>query len=536
MTGRMPSHAIYTSQLLDFSKKNTEEVRAIVTYLDDMLSKKTNVGLVTTFEEKIWNNKDKWITDSEQNNSEQFDPVSVVVEFLEKEFKPMIELSLEKFLMMQFSKGDIASAINRMCNQLKVNADVLFPSIPALSMRSLPSNNWIIVPANGGTLTANVTAYANSILNTKVALSTDRNNIYWYNLIEGIPLFALPEIHSYEKAYKKALASNLYPGMHLYESEEENWKDFPLLDNQALWATGYSDLQERQYVQRVQNDTDSFLESGLIQKYKDTSADQNFYKAYVLDDVTLEQGENDILNWCKNYIDSPVYDSKGLIDIGAEFIREMEQFCDNNGYRMQEVYVQNNSIQFSITDKTSLYKAMRLQRFLYKRLCKTFEIYKECRDMIDQHNQTLLKAQKLNADIDRFAKLIKAGIIQIQDEEELAYYEESTGKQSVFVNYFSLNPIEKTYAVFYVFEKFCEIDGKIVAELEKGHNEYIEQAKQDKEMINAYNSRGAQLKAKANAAINQLNKYTEQQNFAMIGKTEMPNMLDDFYKRLNLYC
>lgn len=55
-------------------------------------------------------------------------------------------------------------------------------------------------------------------------------------------------------------------------------------------------------------------------------------------------------------------------------------------------------------------------------------------------------------------------------------------------------------------------------------------------MINAYNSRGAQLKAKANAAINQLNKYTEQQNFAMIGKPEMPNMLNNFYSRLNLYC
>lgn len=54
-------------------------------------------------------------------------------------------------------------------------------------------------------------------------------------------------------------------------------------------------------------------------------------------------------------------------------------------------------------------------------------------------------------------------------------------------------------------------------------------------MINAYKSRGAQLKAKVNEAINQLNKYTTQKDFAMIGKPGMPNMLDDFYKRLDLY-
>ena len=234
-------------------------------------------------------------------------------------------------------------------------------------------------------------------------------------------------------------------------------------------------------------------------------------------------------------MENPVY-KDGLMDAGTGFVNELYNFCRTNRDSMRKIPIQNGSMMMNITNADNLYKAMRMQRFLYKRLCKTFEIYKECRDIIDQHNQTLLKAQKLNADTDLFAKLIKAGIIQIQEEEELAYYEDSTGKQRIFVNYFSLNPVEKTYAVYHVFEKFCEIDEQIVAELEKDHDEYIKQANQDKEMINAYKSRGAQLKAKVNEAINQLNKYTTQKDFAMIGKPGMPNMLDDFYKRLDLYC
>ena len=344
-------------------------------------------------------------------------------------------------------------------------------------------------------------------------------------------MFALPDIHSYEDQYKTNLQNNDF-GVHLQETEEDNWKDLPLLDNQTFWPQGYVDQDEVRYTQLVQRKTKEYCDAGLIQQ-----TNQDLYEAYVLnDDVLTETGKDEILTWCKDtYMENPVY-KDGLMDAGTGFVNELYNFCRTNRDSMRKIPIQNGSMMMNITNTDNLYKAMRMQRFLYKRLCQTFEIYRECRDMIDQHNQTLLKAQKLNADTARFAKLIKAGIIQIQDKEELAYYEDSTGKQSVFVNYFSLNPVEKTYAVYHVFEKFCEIDGEITAELEKDHDEYINQANQDKEMINAYKSRGEELSKKANEAINQLNKYTTQKDFAMIGKPEMPNMLNNFYNRLKLYC
>ena len=55
-------------------------------------------------------------------------------------------------------------------------------------------------------------------------------------------------------------------------------------------------------------------------------------------------------------------------------------------------------------------------------------------------------------------------------------------------------------------------------------------------MIDAYKSRGEELSKKAGEAINQLNKYTTPKDFEMIGKPEMPNMLNNFYNRLKSYC
>ena len=547
MSGNMPSHAEYAKQLLDFSQDESE-VKSVIAYLDKLLNQKTDAGLVTAFESKIWGNKKRW-----DSSSEDYDPIQTFVDFLEEQFSPIVQLSLDQFLMMHFKAEGVSEAINKMCDQIKQNASVLFPSIPQMPMSNLPSNNWIIVPANAGTLTHDVDAYVRGVSNAKAAHSSDRNRIYWYNLTAGIPMFALPDIHSYENEYKTNLKNNDF-GVHLQETVVDNWRDLPLLDNRAFWPQGYVDQDEVRYMQLVQRNTDVLVKAGLIQQIESNNVEEQMgdtdlgdstmpqteqkpYKAYVLnDDVLTKKGKNEILTWCKNtYMQNPVY-KDGLMDAGAGFVNELYNFCNTNRDSMREIPIQNGSMMMNITNSDNLYKAMRMQRFLYKRLCKTFEIYKECRDMIDQHNQTLLKNQKLNADIVRFAKLIKAGIIQIQDEEELAYYEDSMGKQTVFVNYFSLNPVEKTYAVYHVFEKFCEIDEQIVAELEKIHDEYIEQAKQDKEMINAYNSRGVQLKARANAAINQLNKYTEQQKFAMIGKPEMLNMLNNFYSRLNLYC
>ena len=528
MGGQMPSHAEYASQLLDFSQKNNDpNVQAVVDYLDGMLAQKTNAGLVSIFETKLWDSKQRWI-----DSIEKFNPVQVFVDFLEQEFTPIVNLSLDQFMTMKYRTGNMSQAIQRMCDGLKSNANVLFPSIAQLSLNNLPSNNWLIVPAGGSAISQGVIAYAGTVANTKIANSTDRNRIYWYNLTAGIPLFALPEIHSYEVAYKKNLKKD--PGIHLFETVEDNWKDFPLLDNQSLWSNGYADPSEIAYGQCIQKDTDLFLKTGLIQSYEEPGTGQIAgYNAYILDDVMLEQGKDAILDWCRNtYIKASTQNEK--IDTQQGFVNALGAFCAEKNHEMREIGLQNNSMQFAIDNASSLYKAMRMQRFLYKKLCRTFELYQECKEEIDRHNEVFEKNREKQKNTDRFVSFLKAGIIQMEDK--LAYYEDSTGKQNVFIKYFSLNALKKEFCEYYTFERFCEVDGEVLKELDDVYQKFLKKAEQDDEVEEAFEAVGGKFKVKAENAVKQLNQYTTQEDFAAIGEADMPDTLINFYNCMKLYC
>lgn len=399
--------------------------------------------------------------------------------FLENEFAPLVRLSLEQFLTMKYDANTMAEAIKKMCDQLKRDADIIFPSGPCLSISDLPSNNWIIVPADAGQVKTAVENYIASVPDANVATSQDRNSIYWYNLIAGIPLFALKDIYSYEKEYKEK-QQNMNKGVHLWETENENWKEFPLLNNRKLWENeGYYDKEEVDYEESVQRDTDCFLKSGLIQEIKENTDNYGFYKAYVLDDVTLEHGSEKILEWCeKTYMQAPHLDENGLIDTKSGLVNAMNQFCKEKGHNMQEVYIQNDSMWFVIKDEAGLYKAMRMQIFLYKKLCKTFELYQKCKNMVDQKNQVLAEAKKLNIDTERFANFVKAGIIQMDEKEAL--YEASTGNQKSITKYITLESWQKKFVVYSVFKKFCEkTDDRILKELDKDYQTFLKKVEED---------------------------------------------------------
>mgnify|MGYP006981954595 FL=1 len=213
----------------------------------------------------------------------------------------------------------------------------------------------------------------------------------------------------------------------------------------------------------------------------------------------------------------------------------MNQFCKEKGHNMQEVYIQNDSMWFVIKDEAGLYKAMRMQIFLYKKLCKTFELYQKCKNMVDQKNQVLAEAKKLNIDTERFANFVKAGIIQMDEKEAL--YEASTGNQKSITKYITLESWQKKFVVYSVFKKFCEkTDDRILKELDKDYQTFLKKVEEDDDIAAVFEERGETLVAKADEAVNQLNKVATQNDFATIGKADMPDILIDFYKRLKLYC
>ena len=96
----------------------------------------------------------------------------------------------------------------------------------------------MVVPADNSAVSQGVISFSAHVPNVQQAQSTDRNRIYWYNLMAGIPAFALRDIHNYENAYK-ARVNLPEKGLHLYESDKMDWrKDLPLLNSPDLWPAG----------------------------------------------------------------------------------------------------------------------------------------------------------------------------------------------------------------------------------------------------------------------------------------------------------
>lgn len=529
MDGNMP-HAEYASVLLDFSKRNDPtdpSVDRVINMLDSMLAQKSGAGLVTVLESNILNTEEAWL-----HSTEKFNPVKVFVEFLENQFTEMQTYTLDSFLQLKYDATGLGQAITTLCQQLQTSAGVTFPSIPQLPLSSLLCNNYVVVPAGNSAVSQGIISFSAHVPNVQQAQSTDRNRIYWYNLVAGIPAFALSDIHNYERVYKERV--NLpEKGLHLFESDKMDWrKDLPLLDSSALWPATYYDSVEMEYVQAGQEQVQKFIKIGLIQTKQVAGTTQ--YVAYGFDESTMDHGTDKILNWCKDiYLENPVWTEEGLLDSSAGFVNTLFDRLTESVFNMQEFYIQNDAMMFVIDNKEKLYKAMRLQSFLYKRLQGTYEICKKCIDMIEAKNAELREEKEQKVNLELFANYMRRGIIRTDDQA--AFYVDSEGKQGVLLYYNMISPSMKLpFKTYYVFEKFSKLDAELKANLAQYYESLLVQENEDASLRAEFSKNRDLIKADVQQAQTILNQYTTRKNFADIGEGDLPDKYDEFYRKLDL--
>lgn len=204
-------------QLLDFSL-DIPETQNVITYLDEMLAEKVNEELACKFSSKMWKSR------------MHFDPVQTFVEFLEQEFEPILELSLQDFLTIQHGPAMAKNAIQQICQKMDRESARLLTLVPQLRLQNFPSETVIIAP-NDPLVVSEIQAYLSWKLDTRVIPIQGCQAIYWSE-VNTIPVFTLADIQRYEEEYQK-YRENSMPGIHLCETVEENWEDFPLLENDS---------------------------------------------------------------------------------------------------------------------------------------------------------------------------------------------------------------------------------------------------------------------------------------------------------------
>ena len=102
--------------------------------------------------------------------------------------------------------------------------------VPQLSLQNFPSETVILAP-NDPLVVSEIQAYMSWKLNTRVIPVHGCQAIYWSE-VNTIPVFVLADLQRYEEEYQE-YKQNSMPGIHLCETAEENWEDFPLLENES---------------------------------------------------------------------------------------------------------------------------------------------------------------------------------------------------------------------------------------------------------------------------------------------------------------
>ena len=262
-------------------------------------------------------------------------------------------------------------------------------------------------------------------------------SIYWYNLVIGVPLYALADINDYEKLYEE----NNIPGMHTRENKTENWKDMPALSNSILWPFADFNKRERSYMQTVKASVNKYINCGLIIKEESTE----IYRAVCLPENDTSCNKESIVDWCKTkYINDPEYTQEGMIDSNKEFIKKM--VSEN---MLKEYLVTLSNVYFRVTDE-NLYQLVRMNYFLYIKLMQMYEVYNSCLPVIEESNRQVVEHKKMA----KFYEYVRTGIISFEDD--MVIMTDQTGEQQELMYFSDYTAIEVTNFIYYTFQRFVE--------------------------------------------------------------------------------
>lgn len=423
--------AEYAGQLLDFSESDDTATKRIITYMDNMLAEKQPAGLVSAFENEILKTQKRWV-----QSTEDFDPMNVFVHFLENQYSDLPNLTIERFLELKYGTAGLDKGLSSVCNELKNKAEVIFPTSAVLDLNSLASHRYVVVPSTALKISAAMQSFATAN-GADVSRSVDMNSIYWYNLVIGVPLYALADINDYEKLYEE----NNIPGMHTRENITENWKDMPALSNSILWPFADFNKRERSYMQAVKANVNKYINCGLIIKEEFTE----IYRAVCLPENDTSCNKESIVDWCRTkYINDPEYTQEGMIDSGKEFIKKM---ASEN--MLKEYLVTLSNVYFRVTDE-NLYQLVRMNYFLYIKLMQMYEVYNSCLPVIEESNRQVVEHKKMA----KFYEYVRTGIISFEDD--MVIMTDQTGEQHELMYFSDYKAIEVTNFIYYTFQNFVE--------------------------------------------------------------------------------
>ena len=341
-----------------------------------------------------------------------------------------------------------------------------------------------------------------------VANGEDQNSIYWYNLIIGVPLFALLGIDDYEYSYEQCTKA----GLHIQETIENSWKDLPALSNQKIWDTPDFNSREREFAEQVEKDVKTYLDCGLI---ANTGLS---YVAYCLPENNVKHTPETVLDWCRTtYLTNPILTDAGEIDTRKDFV---SQLCTANEFHTYQVQIP--SVYMATINDGNVHELVRMDIFLYRKLQKTYAVYQDCIRLIAEVNDKQQKEKQQKRDLQRFYEYIRTGIIGSNEMSILLT--ESSGNEIEVLFLGNLGEVEKGQKWCYAFEAFSK---EFTEEQKQYWDSYCKELteKRDMEILKTYQKLSDDFINEVNACDKNLKKLETKKKFIDL---DMGELLDKF--------
>lgn len=502
MNSTLPT-AEYAAAIMDFSKaKEDDDVKKVLTYLDSLMAAKTPEGLVTALEGKLQTTEKLWL-----HSTEEFSPLKVFVQFIEAQYPNLSNMTLDYFLNLKYGAAGFNTGMLALCNQLQSKAAVTFPTNVILNLNTLASHRYVLVPSQATNIMSQVVAFTQG-QDINVANGEDQNSIYWYNLIIGVPLFALLGIDDYEYSYEQCTKA----GLHIQETIENSWKDLPALSNQKIWDTPDFNSREREFAEQVEKDVKTYLDCGLI---ANTGLS---YVAYCLPENNVKHTPETVLDWCRTtYLTNPILTDAGEIDTRKDFV---SQLCTANEFHTYQVQIP--SVYMATINDGNVHELVRMDIFLYRKLQKTYAVYQDCIRLIAEVNDKQQKEKQQKRDLQRFYEYIRTGIIGSNEMSILLT--ESSGNEIEVLFLGNLGEVEKGQKWCYAFEAFSK---EFTEEQKQYWDSYCKELteKRDMEILKTYQKLSDDFINEVNACDKNLKKLETKKKFIDL---DMGELLDKF--------
>lgn len=406
--------------------------------------------------------------------------------FVSRQFQSVIYKSLDYYCSMMANAKDlsIGEYVSDKIKALHSSAKVMFPinHIPSGLHIAFPPYAYLSVPSNAPKIRSVIQEMSVGGKVPNIKYSKMNNRLYMLNLKIAVPLYCYKELNDYETVYESSLSK--IAGVHLYESDQRNWKNLPSPLYDQLWTKDHENNRERIKNNRLREIFDHAIRLNIIRLDERSRRLVGFF--------------GDPVDLPKRFaqVEARIEEQTLSASQARAIITELNVFlADSSREKYSMPFFDTEFIEETDTPDLEYAKGV----FIYMPAFNEY-ITKEIlmRKYISQLQAKLKKIDMSEVKYNHFAQLLYMGVIS---KNRKNYHYALDGEHHIL---FTTQSFSEQYVEYDVFQAYLQMDESLAAHLQKRAQEeenrytdaqFIELVKVIDEFIKTYKEKLEQLEA-----------------------------------------